>query len=124
MTLKIKRIHTTETLDSLPVALPCYLTDEFQVWYYAVLDSDTVVIVSSNSCQIQTFDETFNSKYSVGFDELTPCAVSDFDEVYTKVRDSLLHANQLYLSNRRPDNVRPLPKYHSGSDEQITAQAS
>ncbi len=117
MSLKIKRIYKNETLENLPTELPCFLTDEFQIWYYAVLDADTVLVVSSNSCQVQTFDETFNSKYSVTFDELSLCNVAEFDEVYSQVRKSLTQADQLFQTQAKADNVRVLAG-------QITAQAS
>ncbi len=120
MTLKIKRIYRTETLDNLPVQLPLYLTDEFAVWHYAVLDTETVLVVSSNSCQVQTFDETFNSKYSVTFDELTVCTAADFDEAYAPIRENMTRADQMYHTHQKSNQLLFLPN----TNDRITAQAS
>lgn len=99
MALKIKRIHITETMDNLSTRLPLYLTDEFHIWHYAILDEDTVLVISPDSCQVQTFDETFNSKYSVDFDELGVCDGIEFNDVYNQVRESLLQADLKYRTS-------------------------
>ncbi|MDJ1472462.1 hypothetical protein [Xanthocytophaga flava] len=99
MALKIKRRLTTETIDNLATTLPLYLTDEFNIWYYAVLDENTVLVVSCDSCQVQTFDETFNSKYSIDFDELKKCDAASFNEVYSHTRERLGDADRKLQSS-------------------------
>ncbi len=102
MTLKIKRIRKTEAIDDLPIPLPIFLTDEFQIWYYAILDEHTVLVVSTDSCQVQTFDETFNGKYSVTFDELQPCTAEEFQEIYLQIRLRIYQADHAYQTMLQP----------------------
>ncbi|MCU0355209.1 MAG: hypothetical protein MUD08_15945 [Cytophagales bacterium] len=120
MPLRIKHTETTETFRLLNSQLPLYLTDEFQVWHYAVLDERTVLVISSNSCQVQTFDETFNTKYAVDFDELVPCPAEDFHAVYHRVRDRIVQADRQLYGISPTGHRRLQPDFGS----EITAQAS
>lgn len=110
MSLKIKRIQKTESYESLRMPFPTYLTDEFQVWHYALLDSETVLVVSPNTCQVQTFAETFNGKYSVEFDELQPCSPEEFQEIYAHTRLKIYQADQKYQASTKETHVT-LPQW-------------
>jgi hypothetical protein len=124
MAIQIKRTQVSEEFHLLNTALPLYLTDEFQVWHYAVLDEETVLVISSNSCQVQSFDETFNGKYSVAFDELYPCEAGDFQEVYAEVRSKIHRADQQHYASLNRFNLRLSDGFLPDTDERITAQAS
>ena len=120
MPLRIKHTETTETFRLLSSQLPLYLTDEFKVWHYAVLDEQTVMVVSSSSCQVQTFDETFNTKYAVDFGELASCPAEEFHAIYRHVRDRIVQADR-QLHDTQPTGHRLLqPDFGSG----VRAQAS
>lgn len=125
MAIQIKSTCISEEFRLLGTALPLYLIDEFQVWHYAVLDEQTVLVISANSCQVQTFDETFNGKYSVAFDELYPCEADDFQEVYAEVRSKIRRADSQHYASLNRFNLRLSDDFLPGADEQtITAQAS
>jgi|GEM_PF-3966779 len=124
MSLRFKHIEKNETYRVLQNQFPLYLTDEFQVWYYAVLDPDTVLVVSSNSCQVQSFDETFNSKYSVAFDELSACGAAEFHHIYTNLRARIAQADHKYQALSSRYSLRVASGFLADPEERITAKAS
>ena len=124
MAIHIKRTHTSEEFHLLRTSLPLYLTDEFQVWHYAVLDEETVLVVSENSCQVQSFNETFNHKYSVDFDELYPCQAEEFQKTYGQVRAKIRRADQQHHAALHRFSLRLSDDFLPDADDAITAQAS
>ncbi len=122
MAIQIKRTHTSEEFHLLRTSLPLYLTDEFQVWHYAVLDEETVLVVSENSCQVQSFNETFNHKYSVDFDELYPCQAEEFQNTYGQVRAKIRRADEQHHTALHRFSLRLSDDFLS--DDMVTAQAS
>lgn len=124
MAIKIKRTQVSEEFHLLRTSLPLYLTDEFQVWHYAVLEEETVLVVSDNSCQVQSFDETFNHKYSVDFDELYPCQSEEFQNVYAQVRAKIRRADQQHHAALHRFSLRLADGFLADEEEVFRAQAS